>query len=325
MFTRAETQMLHDTAVPAEVVEDGSKDDDDHDENAPQHILVKNTFLEVTDSTMPFVRSLSDGYFARRPGSHREHFLAVDDLPHPAPARREQPVGEDDAQSVGSVDGWTEVNLELDTSSQDCRNWGLTHSGGNSASTSLDFGSSASASTSFGFDSSYFGQSASSSLGHGSFGRRSSGCASSTISQFEDSGSLAGAKATIEALAPPPMPIGNDNGVVPRWSAGSQLHGKGECKPCLFLKTKSGCLNGTSCRFCHQPHEKRPRMRPCKSQRVQCKQMVRMLAAALGTESEEFTLASERLAQRSSYMRSLLKTNDVGGALGSQHQPKQNT
>lgn len=86
----------------------------------------------------------------------------------------------------------------------------------------------------------------------------------------------------------------------------SDLHGIGECRPCLYLNSKSGCLNGSDCRFCHLPHSKKSRPRPCKAKRNQCKQIVSMLHTVFGHDSQEFHQASERLATESSYMRSIL-------------------
>jgi len=31
----------------------------------------------------------------------------------------------------------------------------------------------------------------------------------------------------------------------------AQLHKLGTCKPCVFLPTRTGCANGTSCQYCH--------------------------------------------------------------------------
>jgi len=53
-------------------------------------------------------------------------------------------------------------------------------------------------------------------------------------------------------------------------SAGSALHGGGECKPCAFLHTK-GCENGLNCQFCHicdAGERKRRRQAKVEAQRV---------------------------------------------------------
>jgi len=85
-----------------------------------------------------------------------------------------------------------------------------------------------------------------------------------------------------------------------------ELHEAGECKPCLYLNSKSGCLNGDACRFCHLPHGKKNRPRPCKAKRTQCKQIVGMLHTVFGEDSQEFHEASMRLSTESAYMRSIL-------------------
>mmetsp|Transcript_16116 Transcript_16116/g.25784 ORF Transcript_16116/g.25784 Transcript_16116/m.25784 type:complete len:312 (+) Transcript_16116:80-1015(+) len=99
---------------------------------------------------------------------------------------------------------------------------------------------------------------------------------------------------------------------LPQVNQGSEaLHDAGECKPCLYLNSRTGCLNGKGCRFCHLPHLKKNRPRPCKAKRNQCKQIVNMLHAVFGEDSQEFQQASERLSCESTYMRSILgKQND---------------
>lgn len=52
------------------------------------------------------------------------------------------------------------------------------------------------------------------------------------------------------------------------WSAGSIGHEVGQCKPCNYLNSKRGCLNGKACTFCHQWHKRPNRPRPHKHQRV---------------------------------------------------------
>jgi hypothetical protein len=86
----------------------------------------------------------------------------------------------------------------------------------------------------------------------------------------------------------------------------AELHAIGECKPCLYLNSKMGCLNGEGCRFCHLPHPKKNRPRPCKAKRNQCKQMVNLLNTLFSQDSQEFQDASERLSGESYYMRSIL-------------------
>eukprot|EP00928_Gymnodinium_smaydae_P022882 TRINITY_DN19082_c0_g2_i1.p1 TRINITY_DN19082_c0_g2~~TRINITY_DN19082_c0_g2_i1.p1 ORF type:complete len:220 (+),score=13.21 TRINITY_DN19082_c0_g2_i1:47-661(+) len=37
-------------------------------------------------------------------------------------------------------------------------------------------------------------------------------------------------------------------------SVGSDRHALGDCRPCTFLRTGRGCLEGLNCQFCHFPH-----------------------------------------------------------------------
>lgn len=85
----------------------------------------------------------------------------------------------------------------------------------------------------------------------------------------------------------------------------AELHEQGTCQPCLYANSKSGCLNGAACRFCHFPHSKKKRPRPCKAKRQQCKQIVNYIQANFAEDSPEFQDASARLSMGSSYMRSL--------------------
>jgi len=84
------------------------------------------------------------------------------------------------------------------------------------------------------------------------------------------------------------------------------LHELGACRPCLYVESKMGCVNGASCNFCHFPHSKKERPRPCKAKRLQTKEMVSMLYKYFHHDSEEFKIASARLCRRSAYMRSIL-------------------
>mmetsp|Transcript_130707 Transcript_130707/g.227213 ORF Transcript_130707/g.227213 Transcript_130707/m.227213 type:complete len:145 (+) Transcript_130707:2-436(+) len=89
-------------------------------------------------------------------------------------------------------------------------------------------------------------------------------------------------------------------------SVGSQLHASGACKPCLYLNSRVGCCIGRYCRFCHLPHPKKKRPRPCKAKRTQCKQIVNMLCTVFGPDSRQFEEASQKLSSESQYMRSIL-------------------
>jgi len=50
-------------------------------------------------------------------------------------------------------------------------------------------------------------------------------------------------------------------------SIGSVGHSTGLCKPCLFVRSKQGCVNMTSCMFCHFPHRRKGKPRTCKGKR----------------------------------------------------------
>jgi hypothetical protein len=90
-------------------------------------------------------------------------------------------------------------------------------------------------------------------------------------------------------------------------SAGSLLHAKGECKPCLYLKTKTGCFNGNSCHFCHYAHTRKRMPRPCKAKRVQCKQIVNMLDDVADPDILNSVESLQQSACQSPYMRKILQ------------------
>jgi len=100
-------------------------------------------------------------------------------------------------------------------------------------------------------------------------------------------------------------------------SQGSHLHDAGKCKPCHYVHTKLGCLNGEDCNFCHIPHTKKSRPRPCKTKRMQCKRIVSMLEAATAKDPGQFAEATKVLSSQSSYLRSVLngKLKDKGADL----------
>eukprot|EP00927_Polykrikos_kofoidii_P073053 TRINITY_DN69128_c0_g1_i1.p1 TRINITY_DN69128_c0_g1~~TRINITY_DN69128_c0_g1_i1.p1 ORF type:complete len:345 (-),score=40.98 TRINITY_DN69128_c0_g1_i1:57-1016(-) len=98
------------------------------------------------------------------------------------------------------------------------------------------------------------------------------------------------------------------------WSKGSELHESGKCKPCHYIHTKLGCLNGQECKFCHISHSKKSRPRPCKTKRMQCKRIVSMLETASAKDPEQFADATRMLASQSTYLQSVLK-NQLGGGV----------
>jgi len=57
-------------------------------------------------------------------------------------------------------------------------------------------------------------------------------------------------------------------------SMGSALHWEDQCKPCLFVHTKVGCQNGASCEFCHFPHKRKNKPRPCKGKRDRYRKLI---------------------------------------------------
>lgn len=91
-------------------------------------------------------------------------------------------------------------------------------------------------------------------------------------------------------------------------SAGSTLHDSGGCKPCHYARTKSGCINGEACPFCHLDHPKRLRPRPSKTKRLKCKQLVGMLEDVYSTDPCQFDQEVARLSTKGDYLRSVVRS-----------------
>jgi hypothetical protein len=66
----------------------------------------------------------------------------------------------------------------------------------------------------------------------------------------------------------------NRRDLVNTFSAGSALHEKGTCKPCLFVNTSVGCQNGAACDFCHLSHKRKSKPRPCKDKRERYRRLI---------------------------------------------------
>lgn len=62
-------------------------------------------------------------------------------------------------------------------------------------------------------------------------------------------------------------------------SVGSARHDQGACKPCLFVHTEVGCQNGTLCEFCHLPHKRKSKPRPCKGKRDRYRRLLMRMEA----------------------------------------------
>lgn len=60
------------------------------------------------------------------------------------------------------------------------------------------------------------------------------------------------------------VPLDEDGNLT---SVGSILHHTGGCKPCLSVFTNEACEFNIDCEFCHFPHKKKGKTRPCKKKR----------------------------------------------------------
>eukprot|EP00429_Kryptoperidinium_foliaceum_P069745 CAMPEP_0176054664 /NCGR_PEP_ID=MMETSP0120_2-20121206/27201_1 /TAXON_ID=160619 /ORGANISM="Kryptoperidinium foliaceum, Strain CCMP 1326" /LENGTH=314 /DNA_ID=CAMNT_0017388135 /DNA_START=169 /DNA_END=1113 /DNA_ORIENTATION=- len=90
------------------------------------------------------------------------------------------------------------------------------------------------------------------------------------------------------------------------WSAGAVSHPNGLCKPCHYIHTGNGCSNGLACDFCHMPHVRRNRPRPCKTKRKQGKRFVSAIASIAMQQPSRFISAIEVVAVNNSQVQALL-------------------
>jgi len=92
------------------------------------------------------------------------------------------------------------------------------------------------------------------------------------------------------------------------WSKGSVRHEDGSCRPCHYYQTKTGCMNGDKCSFCHLDHPKRFRPRPCKSKRNRCKRLANMLDMVFTNLPDQFDEAAEIFSQEKGYLSHVIKS-----------------
>merc|ERR1719203_1419672 len=90
-------------------------------------------------------------------------------------------------------------------------------------------------------------------------------------------------------------------------SVGSALHIRGQCKPCCDMNTARGCAKDTDCSFCHLPHTKKTRSRPCKSKRLQCKEFVNNVESLCKNDPERLANAMLHVPPQSSYAQGVLR------------------
>jgi len=63
-------------------------------------------------------------------------------------------------------------------------------------------------------------------------------------------------------------------------SLGSALHKDNKCRPCHYFHSRTGCLNGASCEYCHFKHTKKSGAKMTKAQRLQCLGLVQTIQCA---------------------------------------------
>eukprot|EP00747_Dinoflagellata_sp_TGD_P170568 gnl/TRDRNA2_/TRDRNA2_202455_c0_seq1.p1 gnl/TRDRNA2_/TRDRNA2_202455_c0~~gnl/TRDRNA2_/TRDRNA2_202455_c0_seq1.p1 ORF type:complete len:324 (+),score=50.89 gnl/TRDRNA2_/TRDRNA2_202455_c0_seq1:64-1035(+) len=91
-------------------------------------------------------------------------------------------------------------------------------------------------------------------------------------------------------------------------SKGSLYHDLGNCKPCMWVTSKTSCYQGKDCNLCHIPHSKtNRRSRPSKNKRKEMKKTAQGLEAMLAEDPERFAQTAGRMASGSRYLHTVLR------------------
>jgi len=101
------------------------------------------------------------------------------------------------------------------------------------------------------------------------------------------------------------------------WSEGSRIHAEGCCKPCHYVHIGEGCVKGASCEFCHLPHLRKNKARPCKTKRQHCKRFVTALANIADVQPGRFRAGMEAAGANNPQVRELLLACDASNTQGS--------
>jgi hypothetical protein len=88
-----------------------------------------------------------------------------------------------------------------------------------------------------------------------------------------------------------------------------QLHNAGKCRPCMYFKSRVGCLRGEQCNFCHVDGHLRQNegntARTPKAKRLRFKQMASSVFNALENNPEALA-AAQTLSTKSDFINSIL-------------------
>eukprot|EP00747_Dinoflagellata_sp_TGD_P216568 gnl/TRDRNA2_/TRDRNA2_89100_c0_seq1.p1 gnl/TRDRNA2_/TRDRNA2_89100_c0~~gnl/TRDRNA2_/TRDRNA2_89100_c0_seq1.p1 ORF type:complete len:264 (-),score=13.94 gnl/TRDRNA2_/TRDRNA2_89100_c0_seq1:20-757(-) len=85
-------------------------------------------------------------------------------------------------------------------------------------------------------------------------------------------------------------------------------HDTGNCTPCIWMYSKSGCSSEDICVMCHLPHARRGRIgRPSKARRLRCRKRTEMVDATVKDDPNVLLNVVGTLASESHYMRACLR------------------
>eukprot|EP00928_Gymnodinium_smaydae_P065467 TRINITY_DN48606_c0_g1_i1.p1 TRINITY_DN48606_c0_g1~~TRINITY_DN48606_c0_g1_i1.p1 ORF type:complete len:244 (-),score=37.14 TRINITY_DN48606_c0_g1_i1:204-935(-) len=90
-------------------------------------------------------------------------------------------------------------------------------------------------------------------------------------------------------------------------SRGSKAHALGKCKPCLYVNANGGCRKGFDCKFCHVPHAKKTRTRPCKLTRQKCRDVASQLDA-FNPNPDQLLEFTDKFGNINPYMSCILRS-----------------
>lgn len=76
-------------------------------------------------------------------------------------------------------------------------------------------------------------------------------------------------------------------------SIGSIGHGAGSCRPCVFTSCKIGCQTGLLCEFCHLPHRRKGKSRPCKGKRDRHKKLIERMSETVSRDGEDSDVGTD--------------------------------
>jgi len=89
----------------------------------------------------------------------------------------------------------------------------------------------------------------------------------------------------------------NSHGYLTSWSSRFHDMNPDDCRPCLFQARPDGCKAGIVCQFCHLPHERLGKTRPCKKKKELFKKRVEQLEQLISEMPEDHQNDVQKLGE----------------------------